>query len=197
MGGTLKDVGEIKENQDEEINDERIHSIHQHTLNELYKIVGGRQLTRSKLSCAPDWVLDKALREELENNWGDTHEVVDDTTIPVTTNVIASLVVYRIKTEEEGEKRMKPRLCPNGNWDKLRKTRKDSATAQFDIIRLLLSLATTFFFRLACVDIKDAYLQSGPIKRTIFVRPPRELRLPRNILWKLRKLPYVITEAGS
>lgn len=92
---------------------------------------------------------------------------------------------------------MKARLCPNGNRDRLRKTvQKDSAIPQFDIIHLLLSLATIFFFDLGYIDIKCAHLQSGPIRRIIYVRPPRELNLPRNILCKLRKLPYGINEAG-
>lgn len=92
---------------------------------------------------------------------------------------------------------MKARLCPNGNRDRLKKAvRKDSATAHFDVIRLILSLATQFLFRMGCIDIKGAYLQSGLINRCIYVRPPMELDLPRYILWKLRKPPYRITEAG-
>lgn len=38
--------------------------------------------------------------------------------------------------------------------------------------------------------MKSEYLQSGPIKRTIFLRPLRELGLKRDILWNLLKLPY-------
>lgn len=85
---------------------------------------------------------------------------------------------------------MKARLCPNGNRDLLKNTvRNDFSTTQFDVTRLILSLATIFIFRIACVDIKDAYLQSGPIKRCIYVSPPRELGLPWYLLWRLLKLP--------
>lgn len=92
---------------------------------------------------------------------------------------------------------MKARLCPNGNHDRTKKTAsKDSATAEFAIIRLLLSMAIFLQLRLGCIDIKGVYLQSGPIKRRIYVRLPPELGSPRNILWKIQKLPYGFTEAG-
>lgn len=51
-------------------------------------------------------------------------------------------------------------------------------------------------FRIGTADIKGAFLQSGPIRRYIFVRPPREWPRLRGRLWKLLKLPYGITDAG-
>ena len=50
--------------------------------------------------------------------------------------------------------------------------------------------------RLALADIKGAYLQSGPMKRDIYVRAPRGWKSTRGKLWKLTKLPYGIVEAG-
>lgn len=92
---------------------------------------------------------------------------------------------------------MKARLCPHGNRDKMKNdVRKDSSTAQFDEILLLLSLASMLHFRLGCIDIKGAYLQSGPIRRQIYILPPPEVA-KRGYLCKLLKLPYVITEAGG
>lgn len=127
----------------------------------------------------------------------DIHDEVDERTIKGNANVIPSHIVYKVKNEENNVKRMKARLCPNGNRDRMKTTvRKDSATAQFDEIRLLLSLASIFMFRLGCIDIKGAYLQSGPVKRCIYVRPPQDLGIPRYILWKLWKHPYGITETG-
>lgn len=92
---------------------------------------------------------------------------------------------------------MKARIVPHGNRDDEKDNiRKDSSTAQLFVIRLLLSLVTFLCFRLATADIKGAYLQSGPIQRDIYVRPPKEWCGPRGILWKLLKLPYGIVEAG-
>lgn len=96
---------------------------------------------------------------------------------------------------------MKSRIVPHGNRDDEKDSiRKDSATAQLNIIRLVLSLVTFLGFRIGTADIKGAYLQSGPIQRTIYVRPPREWyrrhATDRKVLWKLTKLPYGIVEAG-
>lgn len=195
VGNPEKDIGKMTDVPRHA--DGQLQSTKQDTLTEIYKVVGGKQLTRSKMAFAPSWVLDSALQEELQSNWKDAYDTVDDREIGNNANVIPSHVLYKVKNEEHNTKRMKARLCPNGNRDRMKKTvRKDSATAQFDIIRLLLSIASILCFRLGCIDIKGAYLQSGPIKRTIYVRPPSELDLPRHILWKLRKLPYGITEAG-
>lgn len=143
IGNTAKDVGQIESTTTKNIDGCELESTQQLTLDALYRIVGGKQMTRSKMGCAPAWILDKALQEELDSNWADTHDVVDERDVPANANVIPSHVVYRVKTEENSKRRLKARLCRNGNRDKLRKTvRKDSATAQFDIIRLLLSLAT-------------------------------------------------------
>lgn len=61
---------------------------------------------------------------------------------------------------------------------------------------MVCSIATILCFRLGCLDIKGAYLQSGPIRREIFVRPPHECAKKRGIIWKLVKHPYGITEEG-
>lgn len=68
--------------------------------------------------------------------------------------------------------------------------------AQVDVIRMELSKAAGMTAVLGHVDIKGVYLQSGPIHRKMYVRPPRELGATRGISWKLKKLPYGITEAG-
>lgn len=116
-------------------------------------------------------------------------------------NVVTSHVVYKIKTDELGERKLKARIIPHGNEDAEKgEIRKDSSNAQLSIIRLLLSLVTFLGFAIKTADIKGAYLQSGPIKRDIYVRPPREWyfnhRYKKGTLWKLIKLPYGIVEAG-
>lgn len=74
-------------------------------------------------------------------------------------------------------------------------TRKESSTTQFDVVRIVLSLVTFTEFRVGIVDIKGAYLQSGPIYRKIYVRSPRLWSgARRGTLWDLLKLPYGITE---
>jgi len=61
----------------------------------------------------------------------------------------------------------------------------------------MLGVVTFLPFRLGLVDISGAYMQSGPIRRSIYVRPPREWHnTERGHVWQLLKLPYGITEAG-
>lgn len=91
---------------------------------------------------------------------------------------------------------MKARVCPHGSREcEKGSIRNDSAAEQFNVIRLLLSLTTVFEFSHACVDVERAYLQSGEISREINVWAPPEIG-HRNDVWKLRKLPYGISEAG-
>lgn len=88
-------------------------------------------------------------------------------------------------------------MFPHENCDKAKDDlRKDSATAQFDVIRFLCSVATILGIRLGFLSVKDVYLLSGPIKRENYVRPLRECAVPIGIIWKFVKVPYGVTEAG-
>ena len=111
-------------------------------------------------------------------------------------NLVGIHVVYRVKSTDEGNLKFKARLVVHGNEDiEKDDIRKDSATAHLTAIRLILSMAVLFQLRLAKIDIKAAYFQSGPIQRRIYIRPPRELLLFTTV-WKLLSLPYGIVEAG-
>ena len=166
-------------------------------LNEIHGVIGSHQVTAGKLAFAPPWISEQAFETEHKNNWSHAYKEVPEREVPRFANVISSHVVYKVKTNEMGNRELKARIVPHGNRDKEKDTiRKDSATAQLGIIRLLLSIVTFLRFRLGMVDIKGAYLQSGPIQREIFVRPPREWQGRRGLLWLLTKLPYGIVEAG-
>ena len=76
--------------------------------------------------------------------------MVNESDVPRTSNVISSHVVYEIKTRESGDKSLKARIVSHGNRDKQKDdSRKDSSTAEFDVIRLLLSVDTVLGLRLA------------------------------------------------
>lgn len=169
----------------------------QPTLQHIFDKIGNTQVNLQQLEFAPPWILDEAFEEEHDGNWKNAYTTTPEKEVPQDANVITSHVVYKIKTAETGEMKLKARIVPHGNRDKDKEDiRKDSSTAQFNCIRLLLSIAAIFNFRLALADIKAAYLQSGPIKRDIYVRPPREWTGDRSLLWKLTLLPYGIAEAG-
>lgn len=112
-------------------------------------------------------------------------------------NLIDSHVVYKLKVYEKGKRAQKARIFPHGNRDKLKDdVVKDSMTAQFYFIRLAVSMATGMNAVLGHVYIKCAYLHSGPIHMTIYVRPLRDFYIKRGSLWKLTNIPYGFTESG-
>lgn len=170
-------------------------------LNEMFEQVGLQQVSRANLQFAPSWVLDEALASEHSSNWADAYEEVDERYVPWNANVVTSHVVYKVKTDEERDRKLKARIVPHGNEeDDKDSVRKDSSNAQLSIVRLPLSLFTFLFFSIKTVDIKGAYLQSGPIKRDTYMRPSSgwssKTEYRKGTLWKLTKLPYGIVDAG-
>lgn len=195
IGEPEKDIGDVTTEGPKD--GEMIASDEQHVLSQMYSVVGSEQVTRRRMECAPQWILDKSVKTELDSNWSEAYVAVQEDSVPINANIISSHFVYKVKNEENGKKRLKARLCPHGNRDRMKDSvRKDSATAQFDVIRIVCSMATVLRLKLGCLDIKGAYLQSGPIRREIYVRPPKECGVNRGTIWKLVKLPYGITEAG-
>ena len=178
-----------------EIQGTTLQSDEQRILAQLYRKYGSEQFTQSAARDIPDWAYAKALEAELKN-WEGHYQQSSIAEIPPGSNIVGSHVVYRIKKNEDGSYRFKARLVVHGNEDASKDDiRKDAATAHLTTIRLILSLAVCYGFQLGQIDIKAAYFQSGPIRRRIYVRPPRDLLLFR-ILWLLLSLPYGIVEAG-
>lgn len=80
------------------------------------------------------------------------------------------------RKEEGGRKRIKDRLIPNGNKDRMNDTvSMDSATGGLDIIRLILSVEAMRRLRLGCFYFKDAYLERGHITRYTCFNPRKQL----------------------
>lgn len=62
--------------------------------------------------------------------------------------------------------RLKECILQHGNRDiEKDDIRKDSSTAQLDVLILMLTILTFLPFRIGIVDMKGEYLQSGPIRR--------------------------------
>lgn len=151
-------------------------------LDKLYEIIRPKPHTRKALEAAPSWLLKKAMKDEIEINWTGTYEVILDTAFPTGSNVIGSHIIYKVKIEDHG-KRLQSRPCFHGKREKGKENiRKKFLTAQFDVIRLMASAAACMGLRLASIDIKGAYLQSGPIKSKIYICPPTEYPDKRGVL---------------
>lgn len=127
--------------------------------------------------------MDEAVESELTQNWHDAYELVEIDELPPDANVIASHVVFKVKDNPDCTLRLKARLVLHGNRDKDRfKVRRDSASAELFIVRLILSLASFLGFTIATADVKGAYMQSGDITRDIFVRTFDPICTPRGKL---------------
>lgn len=74
--------------------------------------------------------------------------------------------------------------------------REYSATAQLHVIRIIMSLMLIMNFRICIIDIKWTYLQSGAIRRRIYVGPPPDVMGTRGMLWILTSLQYGIKDTG-
>lgn len=107
--------------------------------------------------------------------------------------MISRHVAYKMKVN--GDETLK--LQADGNCKNAKDgIRKGSANARFPVIRLMLSLSALMGLRVGTIEISAVYLQPGPVKRDIFVLPPKENRDKRVTIRKLLKLPYGTSEAG-
>jgi hypothetical protein len=110
-------------------------------------------------------------------------------------NVLPTHSFLKIKFED-GSYRLKCRLVPHGNRDKEKDAlRKDSSTAQSSVMRLVLAIAMLHKFSVGSIDVVTTYLQSGPLPRRVFVRPPRRWAKP-GCLWRLLRPTYGLVESG-
>ena len=136
------------------INSKPFKSDRKRILDEIHDTLGSHQVGGGKLAFAPPWIVEQAFDREHATNWSDAYVEVPERSVPLNANVITSHVVYKVKTDERGDRDLKARIVPHGNRDDEKdRIRKDSATAQLNIIRLLLSVVTFLGFRIGMADI--------------------------------------------
>jgi len=174
-----------------------LQSSEQELLRQAKSVLGKNQASEFKLQFVPRWIIDKSIATERENYHG-AYEEVDFRDLPPNANIISSHHFFEIKHDgEEGKLKLKCRLVPHGNRDNDKdKVRKDSATAQFPIIRLVLSTAALLGMSIGTIDIKSAYMQGGSLPRDIFMRPPKGWASSHRKVWKILKPVYGIVESG-
>ena len=104
--------------------------------------------------------------------------------------------VITMKEDHDGQKtKYKARLVAQG-YKELEKAQSDSPTAQRESFRLFLAVAATIRIQaLRSIDISAAFLQSDNLKRDVFVKIPKDIE-KENIVWKLKKPLYGLTDAG-
>ena len=99
------------------------------------------------------------------------------------------------EVNDNGEVRYKARLVIRG-YEEFNPPEADSPTASKSIMRLFLTLACTYQWKLEMLDVRAAFLQSKPIERLVLVRPPKEFRKNDEEVWRLKKAAYGLNDAA-
>ena len=75
------------------------------------------------------------------------------------------------------------------------KPQSDSPTAAKESFKLFMALLANFYFKIASVDIRAAFLQSKVLDREVFIEPPSDIK-KQGIIWKLTKPLYGLDDAS-
>lgn len=112
-------------------------------LQNLYNKIINSTTTIYHLEGVLSWIAHNELKEEHKNDLVGAYEKINEGDINKNANFITSHIIYNFKTIEAVSYSMKARIFPHGNkYNPLNYIRTYSATALFNSIRLLLSLAT-------------------------------------------------------
>ena len=96
-----------------------------------------------------------------------------------------------------GTKVTKARLYLRGDLEKsLHQICRESPTVNKIYLKILLTIAVSQKWTVKMCDVERAFLQSDPIQRDVFVKPPPELQLPKNKILKLNKTAYGLVDAS-
>ena len=91
---------------------------------------------------------------------------------------------------------VKARLCIRGDQEKNKENVKtDSPTVNKVNVKLFYLLAAYFGWSVRTADVKAAFLQGADLDRDVYVRPPKERRVP-GIIWKMLKRVYGFVDAS-
>lgn len=111
----------------------------------------------------------------MRGNWECAFYVVKLESISGSSNVICCHNVNKVKYDGIDGLRLKTRNVLHGNRDRDRfGVLRNSASADTSVVRLVLSLGFNLGLDFGTADVKGAYMKSGPTKRGIYVRPPKE-----------------------
>jgi hypothetical protein len=122
---------------------------------------GSSEITRYKLSWVSDWVLDKALQEEVAN-WKPIVDEVLLSTVPCNANIVSSHTFYHAIMKDDGKFRLKARIVPHGNRDRDKDLiRGHSEIACHSSYRTVMALSVVLGLKLFKVDFTAAFLKNS------------------------------------
>ena len=172
-------------------------SSEQHDLTSMLKHFGNKPFLAHKAQGFPFHVLQKAYKAE-EESFKKTVRVIDPSSVPAKENIISSHVLYKIKITDGEGLQLKARIAPHGNEDSIkREMRSDCSMCDPTGVRVLISNATVRKWRISKVDVKSAFLQTGPAERSVYVIPPLVSEDRFRSVWLLLAASYGLVNANA
>lgn len=118
--------------------------------------------------------------------------------IPHDANILGGRFVLSIKQPNTEEELYKARFIVQGHKDKEKGfIIHISKTVRHKNIKILLTLAATYKLKVKGQDVKQAYIQAHDLARDVYVIPDQRFNLASNIVLKLLKPLYGLTESGD
>ena len=89
-----------------------------------------------------------------------------------------------VVTNKDGN--TKARLVVRGFEEKDLEIPRDSPTVGKGAMRLFLSTAAIEEWTVKTTDVRSAFLQGKELDRDVYIRPPKESKAPKHVIWKLK-----------
>lgn len=134
----------------------------------------------------------RAKERELLNweNFEVFEEVPDEGQRTLNTNWV---LTKKMVGNKEG---IKARLCVRGDTEEnVDEIRRDSPTVNKINIKLFYLIAAQKSWTIKMSDVKAAFLQGAALDRDVYLKPPKEMRVP-GVIWKMLKRAYGFVDAS-
>ena len=97
---------------------------------------------------------------------------------------------------EKGEKKeVRARLVARGFEEEV-DVPVDSPTVSKCTVRMVLAIAVAKQWVVKAIDIKSAFLQGQALQRDVYLKPPKEANVDKDMIWKLNRCLYGLNDAA-
>lgn len=137
-------------------------------------------------------------KEREVNGWLERKviETIDRNGVPEDAQIIGMTWVLSWKLDSFVNRTAKARLVARGNEEDRVAMVTYSPTFKKDTFRFVLQVAASKDWTPTVIDVKKGFLNSDPIHREVFLRPPKELNCGNKTIWKLNRAVYGLSDAS-